>query len=114
MMFSDGSISHRLYTKPASKRITLHHNSHHPDSVKRAVVDNEIRRATQNSSAEHVTDSIRATINKLTINNYPADMIQQAIQKPHRIRTRDKRPRTDQPLALRLPFISNRLDTEIG
>ena len=40
-------------------------------------------------------------------------MIQQAIRKPHPINTRDKRPRTDQPLTLRLPIISNRLDTEI-
>ena len=35
-----GSVSYRLHTKPASNQITLHHNSHQPDSAKAATVYN--------------------------------------------------------------------------
>ena len=49
----DGNIHHKLYTKPASKGITLNFHSHHPSSVKRAVVANEFKRAQLCASAEH-------------------------------------------------------------
>ena len=34
----DGSLSYKLYSKPASKRITLHHDSHHPGSTKKTIM----------------------------------------------------------------------------
>ena len=39
----DGSLSHRLHTKSASKQITLHFESHHPESTKVAIVKNELK-----------------------------------------------------------------------
>ena len=47
----DGNIHHKLYTKPASKGITLNFHSHHPSSVKKAVVANEFKRAQLCASA---------------------------------------------------------------
>ena len=108
----DGSLSYHLHTKAASKQITLHHDSHHPDSVKRAIVSNEIRRATRNSSPENSAEALKSVINKLTNNGYPANMIQHAIQKPYKNPQRTQR-RTIKCSTLCLPFVSNRFDTEV-
>ena len=67
----DGSISHKLYVKSANKGITLHYDSHHPSSVKRAMVKNELQRAIACSTPEHRSDSLARTINKLQLNGYP-------------------------------------------
>ena len=48
----DGSLSHRLHTKSASKQITLHFESHHPEATKVAIVKNERKRAKTNSKME--------------------------------------------------------------
>ena len=109
---ADGSVAHRLYTKPASKRITLHYDSHHPDSIKRAIITNEIQRAIRNSSSEYRTDSIKAAINKLTNNGYPAQTIRSTLQKSRHDKRHGRR-KTDESLTLRLPFISNKFNTEV-
>ena len=62
----DGNIHHKLYTKPASKSITLNFHLHHPSSVKRAVVANEFKRAQLCASAEHRAEAIQATRTNLT------------------------------------------------
>ena len=106
----DGSLSYRLYTKPASKQITLHHDSHHPDSVKKAIISNEIRRAAHNSSPENSAEAMKSVISKLVNNGYPAETIQRTIRNPR------KNPRQEKgtnPLTFRLPFISNRFDAEV-
>ena len=46
----DGSISSRLYRKPTKKLITLHTNSHQPDSVKSNTIRNSYREARQIAS----------------------------------------------------------------
>ena len=48
----DGSDRRKLYTKPANKGITLHAESHHPLATKRAVIQNEMQRAVDNSTCE--------------------------------------------------------------
>ena len=53
-----------LYTKPASKGITLIFNSQYPSSVKRAVVANEIKLAQLCASAEDRAETIQATRTK--------------------------------------------------
>ena len=47
------NILHKLFTKKASKNITLHYLSHHPRSVKKAIVTNELTHATLCSSTTH-------------------------------------------------------------
>ena len=42
---NNGNLHYKLYPKPAAKEITLNFHSHHPNSVKRAVINNEFRRA---------------------------------------------------------------------
>ena len=66
----NGSIEYRLHTKQASKKITLHHNSHHLNAVKKAVIRSEFRRADQNSSTENNDAAIKATFEKLTKKPY--------------------------------------------
>ena len=63
----DGSFSHRLHTKSVSKQITLHFESHHPESTKVAFVKNELKRAKTNSSVENITGSTSAAVTKLQI-----------------------------------------------
>ena len=106
----DGSLSYKLYSKPASKRITLHHDSHHPGSTKKAIIDNEMRRALQNSSAENSAAAIRETTQKLINNGYPADSVKRAFRKGTKPSTREK---SNQQLTFRFPFISDRLDAQI-
>ena len=108
----DGSLSYHLHTKAASKQITLHHDSHHPDSVKRAIISNEIQRATRNSSPENSAEALKSVINKLTNNGYPANTIQHAIRKPYKNPQRTQK-RTIKCPTLCLPFVSNRFDTEV-
>ena len=109
----DGSLSHRLHTKSASKQITLHYDSHHPDTTKMAIVKNELKRAKTNSTVDNVTGSTNTAITKLVNNGYPADMIKQVERAQGGNKRRKPRPRTADQLTFRLPFISNRVDREI-
>ena len=77
----DGTLSYKLHTKKASKQITLHNDSHHPDSTKNAVINSEIRRAMRNSSPDNVEDAIMSVTKKLINNGHPTGMIQHAIHK---------------------------------
>ena len=77
----DGSLSHRLHTKSASKQIILHYDSHHPDTMKMAIVKNELKRAKTNSSVDNVTRSTNTAITKLINNGYHADMINKQVER---------------------------------
>ena len=105
----DGSTTFRMHTKGASKKITLHHESHHPESVKKAIISSEIRRAVQNSSGENRTNAITSAIEKLKNNGYPAEKIKQVTQEKRSARHHRKDP----PLTFRFPFINNQLNTQI-
>ena len=70
-----GNIERKLYVKTASKGITLHFNSHHPTSTKRAVVGNELRRAKQAATEEHRAEAIAVTETKLRNNGFPNDWL---------------------------------------
>ena len=68
---TDGNLHLRLYTKPASKQLTLHYRSHHPTATKKNLIRNELRRATLCSSTDHRHVSLTKTQNKLQRNGYP-------------------------------------------
>ena len=109
----DGSLSHRLHTKSASKQITMHFESHHPESTKVAIVKNELKRAETNSIVENITGSTNAAVTKLVNNGYPANMIKE-VERVHRGNSRTKpHKRTTDQLTFRIPFINNKIDNEI-
>ena len=72
---TDGNLHHRLYTKPASKQVTLHYRSHHPTATKKNLIRNELRRAKLCSSTENRHVSLTKTQNKLQRNGYPHSWI---------------------------------------
>ena len=109
----DGSFSHRLHTKSASKQITLHFESHHTEATKVAIVKNEHKRAKTNSGMENITGSTNTAVTKLVNNEYPANMIKEA-QRAHRGNKRTKpHKRTTDQVTFRIPFINNKIDNEI-
>ncbi len=105
----DGTIQYKLYTKPASKGITLHFHSHHPSTVKRATVSNELRRAALCSSPEHRHDAISTTNTKLTRNGYPTDWTKQQTKR-HKKRKHEK---TNTLFTLNLPFITDKFNNSV-
>ena len=104
----DGNLHHKLYSKPASKGIMLHFRSHHPSSVKRAVIANEFRRAELCSSAEHRSDAFYATQTKLTSNAYPQNWT-----KPPRTHKRKKTPSQPTLFNFNIPFIDDKFNSDI-
>ena len=108
----DGTLSHQLHTKSASKQITLHYDSHHLDTTKIAIVKNELKWAKTNSSVDNVTGSTNTAITKLINNGYPADMIKQIERAQGGNQRRKPRPRNADQLTFCLPFISNSVDRE--
>ena len=59
----------------ASKQITLHFGSHHMESMKVAIVKNELKRAKTNISVENITGFTNAAVTKLVNKGYPANII---------------------------------------
>ena len=107
----DGSLSHRLHTKSASKQITLHFESHRPESTKVAIVKDELKRAKTNSSMKNITGSTNTAVTKLVNNGYPANMIKE-VQRAHRgnSRTKPHKGTTDQ-LTFRILFINTAISS---
>jgi len=60
-----GNIHYKLFTKKASKQITLHYESHQPTRTKRAMVKNEFERSARCSSSQHRSHAIATTRTKL-------------------------------------------------
>ena len=104
----DGNIHHKLYTKPASKGITLNFHSHHPSSVKRAVFANEFKRAQLCASAEHRAEAIQATPTKLTRNNYPSNWT-----NPHTRRRLKKKPHRPTTFTFNIPYINDKFNANV-
>ena len=104
-LVTDGNLHHRLYTKPASKQLTLHFRSHHPTATKKNLIRNELRRATLCSSTDNRHVSLTKTQNKLQRNGYPHSWIhEKKTKKPKHTSEQNRRPT---PLTLNLPFISD-------
>ena len=102
----NGQIHHRLYRKKASKNITLHFNSHHPRTVKKAIITNELRRATLCSSLAHRPEAISMTRTKLRRNGYPDLLTDNACKNKQK--KPKKKPNADNTLfTLKIPFISD-------
>ena len=104
----DGNIHHKLYTKPASKGITLNFHSHHPNSVKRAGVANEFKRAQLCASAEHRAEAFQATRTKLTRNNYPSNWT-----NPHTRRRLKKKPHRPTTFTFNIPYIIDKFNANV-
>ena len=105
----DGNIHHNLFTKPASKGITLNFHSHHPSSVKRAVVANEFKRAQLCASAEDRAEAIQATRKKLTRNNYPSNWT-----NPHTRRRLKKKQHRPTTFTFNIPYINDKFNANVN
>ena len=105
-----GNILHKLFTKKASKNITLHYLSHHPRSVKKAVVTNELTRATLCSSTAHRQDSISSARTKLIRNGYPSTWLNEHTRN-HKQKTKKNHP--DTLFTLKIPFISDTFNYQV-
>ena len=105
----DGQLTHKLYTKPANKGITLHANSHHPRAVKAAVIGNEFKRAVENSTPNFEQISKASITSKLLRNGYTTEQIARANGPARRRReTQSKRK-----LVLKVPYISDKANGQI-
>ena len=99
-----GHFQRRLFTKAANKGIVLNFNSHQPTLVKKAMVQNEIKRAKVTATAEYKEDSFNRMATKLQNNGYPKHWI---------VRDQPQQRRSVQPnehKTLRLPFISDQFN----
>ena len=94
-----GHFQRRLFTKAANKGIVLNFSSHQPTLVKKAMVQNEIKRAGVTATAEYKEDSFNRMATKLQNNGYPKHWI---------VKDQPQQRRSVQPnehKTLRLPFI---------
>ena len=102
----DGRVEHKLYTKPASKGITLHFLSYHPQATKCAVAQYEFKRAIQCSTSEHRREALETTRAKLKANGYPANWL----SGPSTVR---KNKRDKPRFSFNLPFISDKFNRSV-
>ena len=99
----------KLYTKLANKGITLHAESHHPLTTKRAVIQNEMQRAEDNSTCEFRREAIADITAKFTANDYTNELIKDANGR-HRSRQVNKPGKKACQLTIRVPSINNKIN----
>ncbi|EYC01492.1 hypothetical protein Y032_0106g3723 [Ancylostoma ceylanicum] len=106
---SNGMLNVKWYRKESSKNIIVHASSAHPAAVKRAVVRNMFKTALGVCSGEEERQSSLAQIsNKLLSNGYKSR--ERRARKLHIPTSRVSR---SNKLPLCLPFISDKISTEI-
>ncbi|XP_065180434.1 uncharacterized protein LOC135810995 [Sycon ciliatum] len=105
----NGKVTHKLYVKEANKGITLHADSHHPTAVKMAVINNEYKRAQDNSTPEFAEEARRFISDKLAGNGYSAEHI---IKARARRRNTSKQTKGKQ-LVFRIPYISDKVNGQV-
>ena len=101
----NSEIERKFFSKAANKGIFLNFLSHHPSSTKRAVMDNELRRAQQAATIQPQDTALSTTIDKLRNNGYPETWLKDA-QQPKKCRKRNQAPPR---FILRMPFLTDEL-----
>ena len=99
-----GHFQQRLFTKAANKGIVLNFSSHQPTLVKKAMVQNKIKRADVTAAAEYKEGSLAT---KRQNNGYPKHWIVKDQPQQHRS------VQPNEHKTLRLPFISDQFNHEI-
>ena len=105
----EGVFHSRYYRKPAKKKITLHHNSHHPLNIKEQVVTNFYDTANKVSSDVQERDHSQNIVTDLLRQNgykNPTDFIKRKSKK------KKKKIRNNAPI-LELPYISEACSNKI-
>ena len=103
----DGTIKRQLYTEPANKGISLHAHSHHPDSMKKAIIKNEFNRARLVSTPDYRATSEGKVIMKLQKNGYSTEYINSA-RKDRKLHPQSNHRHTQ--LSFKMLFVSNEID----
>ena len=104
---ADGSVPLKHYQKPASRGITLHFDSHHPATTKRAIANNELERAIQHSTGDNRQESMEEITSKLRSNGYPQRWLQ------HRHKKTEKNNKKSYNAVLKIPYISDTFNARI-
>ena len=107
-ILEDGTVEHRLYCKKANRGITLHYKSHQPTAIKKAVAQNELRRAVLCSSERFQERAIKETEAKLRDNGYPDRFIKD-IQRP----AKKKKPNINTQFTFKVQFVSDAFNSTI-
>ena len=105
----DGSMSLKHNRKTANRGITLHYQSHHPETTKRAIVRSEFQRATEYSTPDNRQESLMQASTKMRSNGYPLKWL-----RPNRqIRKQEQasKPRFDN--ILRIPYVTEVFNSQV-
>ena len=105
----DGTVSSRLFRKPTKKWITLHNQSHHPDSVKVNTIRNSYVEARKIASGPEELEYSLGIVDRLFKNNGFSNPRQYDTQP----RPRQPTTTTPAPSILTLDFISQNLAYQI-
>ena len=105
-----GNIKYKLYRKAANKGLTLHYSSHHPHNVKRAVAQNELRRATRCSTTDYRKEALQSTAARLLQNGYPRTLTHPQTKAE---KSKPKRPAIVPLFHFNVPFVSDALNGKI-
>ena len=110
LMFANGKLHVKWYRKESSKNIILHARSAHPMAVKRAIVRNVLKTASNVSSGEtERQESLRMANEMISSNGYPPRP--RRLRKPKAVMNTGNRKESRLPLCL--PFISDRVSAAI-
>ncbi|EYB90256.1 hypothetical protein Y032_0222g2630 [Ancylostoma ceylanicum] len=109
LMLSNGVVRVKWYRKESSKNIIVHAASAHPTAVKRAVIRNMLKTATDVCSGEiERQESLKQAFDILHSNGY-----QTKPRKTRRLRNVSSTVERSDKLLLCLPFISDRISAAI-
>ena len=107
----DGRASFNFYKKAAKKPLFVNYSSALPTSTKTAIVRNEINRICARSSSQTDRDlNIQRFRNVLKLNDYPRDFINRTTTNTFH---RNREPSDTHFFYLRLPFLSDYLNSKI-
>jgi hypothetical protein len=113
MLHASGCLfTYTLHVKPSRSSHVIPWNSHHPRSLLRNIVCNEMRRAIRNGSGpSEIAQGVSLLEKKYLSNGYPISVIQNAIRKAKQpLKAKETGPRK---LYLSLPYRSERSVREI-
>ena len=104
-----GQISRKHYKKDANRGLTLHYESHHASTVKKAIVSGEFASAIAYNTPVYRDEAIKMAGNKLQRNGYPQRWIKRESQRQQRNRDTTSSTKTKKTFnsVLHLPFITD-------
>jgi hypothetical protein len=88
----DGSLGHRVYSKPTHTNLYLHANSHHHPSNKQAVLSTLVHRTRALCDHESLHDELEFLKDTFKRNGYGDWQIRRVLDSPKRVATTPEKP----------------------